>query len=204
MFPRAGPLSGALIVAALAGGCGETARTPKLGTDDVILAFGDSLTRGTGAADPESYPSVLARLSGREVINAGEPGEISEHGLKRLPDLLDEYQPALLVLCHGGNDFLRRLDTGATADNVRRMVELARSRGIDVLLIGVPQFGLFLNSAPFYEEIAEEAGILYLEDTLPDIIGDAALKADSVHPNAAGYLKLAEAIDHALRDAGAF
>ena len=192
-----------LVAAAALCGCSDTPQAPKVESGAVILAFGDSLTRGTGASAAESYPAVLAQLSGREVINAGVPGEISENGLKRLPGLLDEHRPALLILCHGGNDFLRRLDPAATENNVRRMVELARSRDVGVLLLGVPQFGLFLNAAPFYAEIADEAGIPYLGDVMPDIIRDPSLKSDSVHPNAAGYRKMAEAVYQALRDAGA-
>lgn len=184
-------------------GCGQSPQLPKLGEGAVILAFGDSLTRGTGAADDESYPAVLAGLSGHAVINAGVPGEVSTDGLARLPELLDEHQPALLLLCHGGNDFLRRMDPATTAANLRRMVNLAKERGIGVVLIGVPQFGLFLSAAPFYGEVAEEAGIPYVGEILPDVLGERALKSDTVHPNAAGYRKIAEAVDRSLRDAGA-
>lgn len=198
------PLSVALLLlAAVAGGCGKPPTLPKLGADAVILAFGDSLTRGTGAAEGESYPVVLARLSGREVINAGIPGEVSADGLARLPAALDEHQPDLLILCHGGNDFLRRLDPGETADNVRRMVRLAQERGIGVLLIGVPQFGLFLNAAPLYGEVAGETGVPLVREIIPDVLGERSLKSDTVHPNAAGYRKIAEAVHAALQDAGA-
>lgn len=196
---RAAVLCALLLIA----GCGDAPRLPRLGPDAVILAFGDSLTHGTGAAAGESYPEVLARLSGRTVINAGIPGEVSADGLERLPQLLDEHRPALLILCHGGNDFLRRLDTAAMAGNVRRMIEEARARGIGVLLIGVPQFGLFLKAAPEYAELAEASGIPYLPDLVPDVLGDRALKSDPVHPNAAGYRVMAEAVHAALRERGA-
>jgi lysophospholipase L1-like esterase len=192
-----------LIAVMLPGGCGESPQVPRVGPDAVILAFGDSLTRGEGAAEDESYPSVLERMTSRKVVNAGVSGEVSEDGLKRLPGELDQHRPALLILCHGGNDFLRRLDPAATADNIRGMVELAQARGIGVLLIGVPEFGLFLSAAPLYGEIAEQARIPYLDNIIPDVLGDASLKADPVHPNAAGYRRIAEAVHQGLRNAGA-
>lgn len=194
----------ALLAVALLCSCGESPQLQKIGADGVILAFGDSLTHGTGASEAESYPAILAGLSGREVVNAGVPGEISRDGLERLPGLLDEYEPALIVLCHGGNDFLRRLDTRATADHLRRMIGLAQERGAGVLLVGVPQFGLFLKAAPLYAEVAAETGVPYLDGIIPEVLGDASLKSDTVHPNAAGYRRIAEAVYERLTGAGAF
>jgi len=81
----------------------------KLSQEAIILAFGDSLTYGTGASKGANYPSVLSALSTHTVINAGISGEISSNGLSRLPALLDKHQPELLILIHGGNDMLRKI-----------------------------------------------------------------------------------------------
>jgi lysophospholipase L1-like esterase len=174
-----------------------------LPTDGVVLAFGDSLTFGTGAATGEGYPELLAGLIGRTVINAGVPGEVSAEGAARLPELLDRHRPALLVLCHGGNDLLRRLGEEQLRDNLRTMVGLARERGVGVLLVGVPSLGLTLTAPPLYREVAREFKIPYEGKALPTIEGDRALKADPIHPNAAGYRRLAEAVAAQLRTSGA-
>src|SRR5664279_4805390 len=107
---------------ALAGCGGSKAKIDRLDRGAVVLAFGDSLTFGTGAGAGESWPAVLERSTGLKVVNAGLPGETSAQGLERLPDTLDEVKPKLLILCHGGNDFLQKLDDGAVASNVRAMI----------------------------------------------------------------------------------
>src|SRR5688572_32794351 len=120
-------------------GCSERPRLERLPADAVVLAFGDSLTFGSGAAEEESYPAQLEKLIGRRVVRAGVPGEVSAQALARLPGALDEHAPRLLLLCIGGNDFLRRLGNEQAERNVREMVKLARARGIAVLLIGTPE-----------------------------------------------------------------
>ena len=106
----------ALCLILLLQACGETLLTP-VPEQGVILAFGDSITYGTGARDYQSYPAVLAERTGRRVVNAGVPGEETDRGLRRLPGLLDRHRPALLILCHGGNDILRKRDPTRTAEN---------------------------------------------------------------------------------------
>lgn len=174
--------------------CDRQARLSPLPPGSVVLAFGDSLTFGTGAGRAESYPAFLAGLLGRSVINAGVPGETSAEGLTRLADLLEEHRPDLVLLCHGGNDFLQRLDQERLRENLRSMVGLARDAGAQVLLVGVPQPGLFLSAAPLYAEVAEELGLPYEEKVLSEILADRALKSDTIHPNAAGYRRLADAL----------
>ncbi len=193
-----------LTIVALSG-CGKSAPqlTPLL-PDHTILAFGDSLTWGTGTTREQSYPAVLEQLTGIRVINEGIPGEVSSKGLARLPDLLDKYRPKLLILCHGGNDILRRQSMGAMADNVRAMIREAQQRNIEVVLIGVPQFSLFLHeSDERYQQIATEFKLPYEGKILPDLISDESMLSDKVHPNAKGYQKMAQAVFNLLIRSGA-
>lgn len=193
-----------LILLVLLASCGEAPpELRRLSSDATILAFGDSLTFGTGAGKEKGYPAVLQSLSGRTVINAGVPGEVSEEGLKRLPALLKKHQPELLILCHGGNDILRKKDLKKMQSNLRSMIKLAEEKEIPVVLLGVPKFGLFLSAAPEYLEIAEQLDVVFLEDLVPDILSDKSLKSDTVHPNASGYRKMAMTIHEVLKESGA-
>lgn len=192
-----------LLLALAAAGCDERPRLSPLPGDAVVLAFGDSLTYGTGAQEGESYPAQLEQLIGRRVVGAGVPGEATAQALARLPGVLEEHSPKLLLLCIGGNDFLRRLGNRQTEGNVRAMIKLARSRGVEVLLIGTPEPGFPVAPPPFYAEIAEEFALPYEPDVIGDVLKDASLRADRVHPNARGYGIIAERIAGALKQSGA-
>lgn len=168
-----------------------------------MLAFGDSITYGTGASPEESYPEVLSQLIGRRVVGAGVPGEVTANGLQRLPEVLDEVAPKLLLLCMGGNDMLRKIEPVAIESNLQTMVRMARDRGIAVVLIAVPKPALFGGNAGFYHTIARENDLPLEGDILKDILFDNEFKADPIHPNAKGYRRMAEAIADLLRRAGA-
>lgn len=197
-------LSPIVFMLVLLGACGDDAPNLRpLDHDAVILAFGDSLTAGTGANPDESYPVRLAELTGRTVINAGVSGELSADGRRRLPGLLARHQPELVILCHGGNDILRQRDYEHIAANLRAMIETIRAHDSDVLLVAVPEPGLFPGAAAVYAEVATATGTPLESDALARILGKSSLKADTVHPNRAGYAELADAIAARLRAGGA-
>jgi acyl-CoA thioesterase I len=183
--------------------CSSAPQLPLLAADAVILAFGDSITAGTGAGETESYPAVLARLTGRKVVNAGVPGEVSADGLQRLPELLEREHPALLILCHGGNDLLAHQDHQLIAVNLRAMIRIAGERGVPVLLVAVPSPDLSLKPPPLYEELSREFKIPIEQKGLAHILGKGSLKSDYIHPNAAGYRLLAEDLVKLLKKSGA-
>lgn len=183
--------------------CGERPKLERLPPDAIVLAFGDSLTFGTGAAEDDSYPAHLERMIGRRVVRAGVPGEVTAQALARLPAALDEHAPRLLLLCIGGNDFLRRLGNPQAERNVREMVKLARSRGVAVMLIGTPEPGFTVSPPAFYSSIAKEFRLPYEEGVIGQVLKDASLKADPIHPNARGYRVIAERVADQLKRSGA-
>ena len=199
-----GRLLACLLAALLVASCGGAKnRIDKLDANAVVLAFGDSLTFGTGASPAEAYPAVLERAIGRKVVNAGVPGETSGQGLQRLPEVLEEVKPRLIILCHGGNDFLRRMDEAQAAANVRAMIQLARAQGIPVVLLATPKPGLPPSIPLFYGEIATELKVPFEEGVIRTVLFDNTLKSDMVHPNAAGYARIAAAVEKVLKGAGA-
>lgn len=182
--------------------CENPAGLNTLRPNDTILAFGDSLTSGTGADAKTNYPAQLNRLIGRKVINAGVPGEISADGARRLPALLDTHKPELLLLMHGGNDLLQKRDEQELKNNLRRMIEAANQRKIQIVLIAVPRPGLVIEAAPVYRELATELKIPIIEEALTKLMKTSVYKSDAVHLNAAGYEVLAREIADFLKQNG--
>ena len=179
---------------------------PELNSDAVILAFGDSITYGTGAARQQSYPAQLAGMTSLKVINAGVPGETTVAGLKRLPGVFEKVKPDLVLLCLGGNDFLRRLNRDEARANLAAMIEWLQAQDVPVVLVTVPELGFGLTGtlkpAAMYAGLAQQYKLPLQNDILAEVLSDRGLKSDAIHPNAAGYQRIAEAIQVLLQELG--
>ena len=190
--------------------CGKrkAAALQALPASSVVLALGDSITHGTGAATEAAYPAQLAQLSGWRVVNAGVPGDTSAQALERLPALLAEHKPVLVIVSAGGNDFLRRLPESETLGNLRRIVTLSRDAGAHVLLVAVPRptlaaaVGAGLSDHPLFDKLAAELALPLPAGGWARVLGDEQLKSDQIHANAAGYRVFAEGLVTSLRATG--
>lgn len=199
-------LFGLLVVVTVAlTACSESGpKMQPLERDAVVLAFGDSLTYGTGAKRGQSYPEVLAELIERPVITEAVPGETTADAQPRLQPALDEHQPALVILCLGGNDMLRKRDRAAMYARLDAMISTIQAQGAQVLLLGVPEPKLIgLAAEPGYAALAKRRNVPFEADVLADVLSERALKADPIHPNAEGYRQIAETIAEFLRERGA-
>jgi len=197
-------------LAALVAACGRkpAAIGAALPAGSTVLALGDSITHGTGGDPTAAYPTQLAALSGWNVINGGVPGDTAELALARLPALLAEHQPALVIVSIGGNDFLRRVSQEATAAAIRQAIALSRAAGAQVLLVAVPQpsigaaLGVGLSDHPLYETLARELQLPLHAGGWSRVLGDEKLRSDQIHANAAGYRAFAQGLVATLRDNG--
>ncbi len=202
----------ALIVAALVlpAACGKRQPTAReaLPAGSVVLALGDSITQGTGAEPEAAYPAQLAELTGWKVVNGGVAGDTSAQVLARLPALLAQHQPALVILSAGGNDFLRRLSDADTEAHLRRCIAASREAGARVVLVAVPRptvvaaLGAGLSDHPLYEKLASELALPLHAGGWAQVLGDANLRSDQIHANAAGYRQFAEGLAVTLREVG--
>lgn len=192
----------ALGTASALSACGRRPSQPqgnRVPAGATVVALGDSLTYGTGATPETAYPAVLARLSRWQVINAGVPGDTSAEALARLPGLLRQHQPQLVIVSIGGNDFLRRLPEADTRTRIESICRQAQASGAQVLLVAIPRPSMAaalgsLSDHPMYEDIAKSLRLPLQRGGWSAVLGDAALRADRIHANAQGYAQFAQAL----------
>ena len=206
---RLGAALGITSSAVLLGACGKKAASASaIPAGATVLALGDSLTQGVGASAETSFPALLAERSGWKVVNAGVSGETSSQIAARLPALLEEHHPALVVLCAGGNDWLRRNSAQAAQTEIARMLQLCKSQGVPVLLVAVPEMSLGaaltgrLKDHPIYADLAKAEKVPLLADAWSEVLGNSAMRADQVHANAAGYARFTELLVGELKSTG--
>lgn len=198
----------ALLLAPLAG-CGrKAARYAAVPVGATVLALGDSLTFGTGAATEASYPAQLAAATGWSIVNAGVPASTSAQARERLPQLLAEHAPKLVLLSIGGNDFLRQVPEAETRANVIAMLGEIRAAGAQAVLIGVPRPAVMaallgsLDDHPLYESLAGEQHVPLFAKGWARVLSDSSLRSDQIHANAAGYARFARELHAFLSQAG--
>ena len=173
-----------------------------------MLALGDSLTQGVGASTAQSYPQLLAERTGWNVINAGISGETSSQIAQRLPQLLQSHHPALVIVCAGGNDWLRRQSAQAAQAQIASMLQQCKAQNIPVLLVAVPEFNMAaaltgrVQDHPIYEALAKEEQVPLLAKAWSEVLANDAMRADQVHANAAGYARFTELLVAQLKASG--
>ena len=163
-----------------------------------VICFGDSLTVGVGASPGHDYPSLLAARLGRAVINAGVSGDTTRDAVRRLEADVLARDPRLVIVQFGGNDFLQQLSREETFADLETIVRRIQERGAMVVLVGV-QPGLIGDpTRRDYRRIARARGAVFVPNILEGILTTPQLKSDQLHPNDAGYEKIAERIARAV------
>jgi acyl-CoA thioesterase-1 len=161
-----------------------------------LLVTGDSLSAEYGIARGSGWVSLLgSRLkqegSPWEIMNASISGETTSGGLTRLPKLLAQKKPKLVIIELGANDALRGLPLAETEKNLRTMVDLSKKSGAEVLLIGMripPNYGQEYTQqfAGLFVRIAKSQQVALLPFFLEGVAQRNELfQADRIHPNEA-------------------
>ncbi|MGB7596775.1 MAG: GDSL-type esterase/lipase family protein [Gallionella sp.] len=150
----------------------------------------------------------MAQKTGWVVVNGGVSGDTSEEALQRLPGLLEQHNPVLVLVALGGNDMLRNIPQQQTIANLEQILTMIKAHGAKAVLLATPQPSVMgavfqdLTAPDFYRKVAEAQHVPLIEDAIADVLSDPKLKGDTLHPNAEGHVRLAEKIFKELQSIG--
>lgn len=155
-----------------------------------VMVLGDSLSAGYGLKAGEGWVSLLQKELGakHKVINASISGETSAGGLTRLPALLKQHRPQLVIVQLGGNDGLRGLPVSQMRTNLGRIIEQSRQSGAKVLLVGItlpPNYGkpYVAQFQRVYSDLARQNQLAFVPLLVKGFETDrASFQADGIHP----------------------
>lgn len=171
-----------------------------------LLIVGDSLSAAYGIDSDAAWVELLKDRLEQEtpgnwnVANASISGETTDGGLRRLPDLLDKHDPAIVVIELGGNDGLRGFPPNVIRSNLAKMIQLSQQHGAEVLLVGIeipPNYGQRYTTAfaNVFSSLAEEYNLSFVPFFLADVYdGEAMMQADGIHPTAKAQPQLLDNI----------
>ena len=199
-----------LVACALALGAAVLPAAPAqpVSGDRVIVALGDSLTAGLGVAPELAWPALIEARLRREgfpyrVVNAGVSGDTTAGGLRRVEWVL-RGRPEIVVVALGANDGLRGQSVTAMQANLVEIVERLERGEARVLLVGMrlpPNYGAaYADSfAGAFREVAARTRVPLVPFLLDGVAADPRLnQPDGLHPNAAGYERIAARVWQSL------
>jgi len=177
--------------------------------DPVILVLGDSLSAAYNMELDQAWPSLLQdRLTedghAYRVFNSSIVGDTTQSGLTRLPRLLSDYQPTVVIIELGGNDGLRGLPLGVTRSNLESMIDQSLAIGASVVLAGIhipPNYGKTYTErfSKMYQELAVEYDVQFIPFLLEGIALDPSLMLeDGIHPTSAAQPLIVDTVLRAL------
>ncbi len=186
----------ALALAALAGVSTAAPGPKQTPAHQTIVVVGDSLSAEYGLPRGKGWVALLdqqlkADKTDANVINASISGDTTAGGKSRLPALLKQHQPTIVIIELGGNDALRGLPLSMTRDNLKAMTQAAQAAKARVLIVGIqvpPNYGRqYANDfAAMFSSVAQAEGasvLPFLLKGVADVPGAEALfQADRIHP----------------------
>ena len=186
------------------------ASTTSSEENNSILIYGDSISAGYGMEKESQWSESLKTLLSDKgfkisVYNRSVSGETTGGGLTRISRILDELKPTFLLLELGGNDALRGYPPKKIYENLSKMIEASKERGIDVFLMQIrilPNYGKRYQTQfeSIYPTLSREKEVILL----PFMLNDIALKkelmlSDGIHPNKDAQPLIAEIVFNSLK-----
>ena len=186
------------------------ASTANSEENNSILIYGDSISAGYGMKKENQWSESLKTLLSDKgykisVYNRSVSGETTGGGLTRISRILDELKPTFLLLELGGNDALRGYPPKKIYENLNKMIEASKERGIDVFLMQIrilPNYGKRYQTQfeSIYPTLSQEKEVFLL----PFMLNDIALKkelmlSDGIHPNEDAQPLIAEIVFNSLK-----
>ena len=186
------------------------ASTTSSEENNSILIYRDSISAGYGMEKESQWSESLKTLlsdKGFEisVYNRSVSGETTGGGLTRISKILDELKPTFVLLELGGNDALRGYPPKKIYENLNKMIEASKERGIDVFLMQIrilPNYGKRYQTQfeSIYPTLSREKEVILL----PFMLNDIALKkelmlSDGIHPNKDAQPLIAEIVFNSLK-----
>lgn len=160
---------------------------------NVIVAFGDSLIVGVGATPGNDFVSRTSRAIGIPISNAGLSGDTTRAALSRTDEVLMQ-KPHVVLISLGGNDALKKIPKAETEQNLVTIVQRFQAEGAVTIVLGVRGGLLGDPYESMYERVARQTGSILIPDILDGLFGDARYMSDAVHPNDAGYERIASRV----------
>ena len=166
--------------------------------NNTIVVLGDSLSAGYGVKYDESWPSLLEQSIKNNnidfgVINAGISGDTTSGGLYRLPKLLSEHKPKIVILELGGNDGLRGMSIKRVVlKNLEKMIEMIVLTGAETVLVGVelpPNYGeLYTDSfEKMFVDLAVKFNLELIKGSIKEMVALDLMQDDGIPPNKLGH-----------------
>ena len=183
--------------------------TNKLENVNKILLFGDSLMSGYGLKENQTLSIILENdleEAGYDimVINGSVSGDTSEDGLDRIEEYASGSNIDLIVLGLGANDMLRRINPDQTEGNLRKIIEIIKTKNIKIILAGMkasPTNGLAYKKK--FDDIFPKLAKEYDLNLIPFLLKKVALnpklnQSDGIHPNYEGAKVISKTIKESI------
>lgn len=163
----------------------------EISKDKKIVAIGDSLVEGVGSENGGGFIKMLSDDLDILITNLGKSGDTTADVLERIGEV-EKYNPDIIILLVGGNDFLRGVPETEIFGNLSEIIDELQKGGREVILLGLENNLPGKKYDEYYEELVENKDIEYVPNVLGRIFGVREYMADGLHPNDRGYRVIAD------------